>query len=141
MHTVERADEQGPDSQHRPAVLDLLYDIPLAGDGAPLVREDAVAEFAATTGMNDATARQWIGDTLELAYRLPRLFDRLFEETLPVWKARQVATATRPLSAEGAAWIDAQVAHRFEKGRLHPADQVDHLCVDAVRSRRSSTPG
>ncbi len=79
------------------------------------MREDAIAEMAVALGMSDAQARLWIGDALELAYRLPLIFERLWEEHLPVWKARLVAAATRPLSAEGAAWMDAQLAYRFEK--------------------------
>ncbi len=106
-YTVEWAAENGPESGpgvsfgRGPALLDLLHDIPLAGEGAPLVREDAIAEFAVALGMSDSQARLWIGDALELAYRLPKLFDRLWEEHLPVWKARLVAAATRPCLLRG----------------------------------------
>ena len=76
MYTVDWAAEHGPDSVHDAALLDLVYDIPLAGVGAPLVAEDAIAEFAVALGMSDPAARLWIGDALELAHRLPLIFER-----------------------------------------------------------------
>ncbi len=60
-------------------------------------------------------SRLWIGDALELGHRLPRLLDRLFDHQLPLWKARMVAQASRPLTPAGAAWLDKELHHRFER--------------------------
>ena len=50
--------------------------IPIAGDGCPLVSEFAVAEFATALGMTQESGRHYVGQALELAHRLPRLWAR-----------------------------------------------------------------
>src|SRR5689334_18154184 len=82
----------------------------VAGPGAPLVAEFCVPELGAALGMSTDAARQLIGDALELAHRLPRLFDRVRRNDLPAWRARRIAQATMSLTREGAAFVDAQVA-------------------------------
>ena len=49
--------------------------VPLAGPGAPWVAEFAPADLAAALGISHDAARQLIADALELAHRLPRLWD------------------------------------------------------------------
>src|SRR3954451_17047983 len=46
--------------------------IPIAGDGAPLVSQFAVAEFAAALGLTAGAGRTLVGHSLELAHRLPK---------------------------------------------------------------------
>src|SRR6476659_5530499 len=65
--------------------------IGLAGPGAPLVAEFAVAEYAAALGMGPEAGKYYVGQALEIHYRLPRLWRRLEAGDLPVWKARRVA--------------------------------------------------
>ncbi len=48
-----------------------VTDVPLAGVGAPWLSEVAVVEFAAVMGMSTDQARSYLGDALEVAYRLP----------------------------------------------------------------------
>ena len=91
---------------------------PLAGRGAPLVREFCVAEFAAAIGMGTETGKYYLGHALELRYRLPRLWARITAGDLPVWKARRVAneTISHALSVEAAEYVDrhvAPVAHKI----------------------------
>src|SRR5512139_2782998 len=50
--------------------------IPIAGPGCPLVSEFAVAEFATAIGMSQTSGRHYLGQALELAHRLPRLWAR-----------------------------------------------------------------
>jgi hypothetical protein len=105
--------------------------IPLAGPGAPLVAEFAVAEFAAAVGMGPESGKYYVGHALELCYRLPGLWAQVMAGELPSWKARRVADATisRGLSVEAAAHVDrhvAPVAHR-----IRPA-QLDRLVTEAV---------
>src|SRR5512139_1896457 len=50
--------------------------IPIAGQGCPLVSEFAVAEFATAVGMSQTSGRHYLGQALELAHRLPRLWAR-----------------------------------------------------------------
>src|SRR5688500_3653846 len=83
--------------------------IPLAGPGAPLVREFSVAEFAAAIGVGTETGKHYLGHALELRYRLPKLWARVTAGELAVWKARRVAneTISYQLTAEAAAFVDA----------------------------------
>ncbi|HEX5199986.1 MAG TPA: hypothetical protein VFW27_08600, partial [Actinoplanes sp.] len=50
--------------------------MPLAGPGAPLVREFCVAEFAAAVGMGTESGKYYLGHALELRYRLPKCWAR-----------------------------------------------------------------
>src|SRR3954464_9265786 len=89
--------------------------IPIAGQGAPLVSEFAVAEFAAALGLSSGAGRTLVGQALELAHRLPRLWARVQAGSLAPWRARRVAEQTLALSMEAAAYVDqmlAPFAHR-----------------------------
>src|ERR1700712_5625186 len=48
--------------------------MPLAGQGAPWVAEYAPADLAAALDISLDAARLLVGDSLELCYRLPRLW-------------------------------------------------------------------
>jgi hypothetical protein len=92
--------------------------VPIAGPGAPLVAEFSVAEFAAAVGMTTDAGKQYLGQAVELRYRLPRLWLRVLAVELPAWKARRVAheTISHALSHEAAAHVDrhlAPVAHKI----------------------------
>src|SRR4051794_18916746 len=50
--------------------------IPIPGGGAPLVSEFAVAEFASALGLSAGAGRNLVGQALELAHRLPKLWER-----------------------------------------------------------------
>ncbi|MGH3509555.1 MAG: HNH endonuclease signature motif containing protein [Nocardioidaceae bacterium] len=115
----------------RAGVGGLERELPLAGAGTPTVAEFAVAEFAAALAMTTEAGGCLIGDALELAHRLPRLWERVRSGSLPTWRARRVAQATRWLSPEAAAYVDAHAApfaHRLSPGR------VDRL-VEAAAAR------
>src|SRR5690242_17547633 len=49
-------------------------EVPIAGEGAPLVAEFCVAELAAAIGKNTDAGRQYLGEAMEVRYRLPRLW-------------------------------------------------------------------
>jgi len=84
--------------------------IPIAGDGCPLVAESAVVEFATAIGLPQQAGRRLLGEALELAHRLPRVWARVQAGSLPAWRGRRIAEATTDLSVEAAAFVDAQVA-------------------------------
>ena len=46
--------------------------VPVAGPGAPLVAEFSVAEFAAAVGMTTEAGKLYLGQAVELRYRLPQ---------------------------------------------------------------------
>ena len=102
----------------------------LAGQGAFAVGEFAVCELAAALGMSEAAARAYVGQAVELRDRLPRFWVRVMAGEVPAWKARQVAAETIPLCAEGAAYVDAQVApfaHQLSYGRILRAVEAAEL--------------
>lgn len=104
--------------------------LPLAGEGAPEVAEFCIAEFAAVLGRTTESGRLYVGDALELAHRLPGLYGRTQDGSLEVWRARQIAQATRCLPPEGAAFIDEHlvaVAHKV--GRVTIGRLVDEALV------------
>ena len=82
----------------------------IAGEGAPLVAEFAIPEFAAALGLSTDSGRNLIGKALEVKYRLPRLWRRVIAGEVPVWRARHIADQTMILSAEAAVHVDNQVA-------------------------------
>ena len=117
----------------------------LAGQGAFAVCEFAVCELAAALGMSEDAARAYVGQAVELRDRLPRHWTRVMNGEVPAWKARQVATESIRLSAEGAAYVDAQVApfaHQLSYGRIMGAVEAAELRFDpaaaAERARKAA---
>ncbi len=84
--------------------------LPLAGEGAPLVSEFCIAEFALAIGRSTDAGRRVIAESVELKYRLARTWARVQSGDLEAWRARRIAEATIGLSREAAAFVDAQVA-------------------------------
>lgn len=125
MHPAESIDEA--ETVHLRGFGDT--GIPVAGPGAPLVAQFAVAEFAAVIGMSTEAGKRYVGQAVELRYRLPRLWKRLIAGDLPGWRARRVAEQTIPLSVEAAAHVDRHVAPVAYQVR--PA-QVDRLVEEAI---------
>ena len=78
-----------------------MRELEIAGDGAPTVDEGAVAEFALAIGHSTDSGRRYLGDAVELAYRLPRTWARVLSGEVGVWKARRIAQVTASLPAAG----------------------------------------
>ncbi|HSK32441.1 MAG TPA: DUF222 domain-containing protein [Propionicimonas sp.] len=99
--------------------------VPLAGPGAPCVAEFAPADLGAALGITLDAAKQLIGDALELAHRLPRLWDLVRDGRVPVWRARLIARETTDLSMEAAAFADRLIAATpTQIGSVHAARLV-----------------
>ncbi len=98
---------------------------PLAGPGAPWVAEFAPADLGAALGLSTDAARLLLGDALELAHRLPRLWALVQDLVVPTWRARSIARETRDLSPEAAGFADRLIAATPEKiGSVHAARLV-----------------
>ncbi|GAA4114509.1 HNH endonuclease signature motif containing protein [Nocardioides fonticola] len=82
----------------------------IAGQGAPLVAEFCIDEFAAAIGLSSDAGHYYVGDALELAARLPRCWRRVEAGEVAVWRARKIAQATRLLSPEAVALVDQRLA-------------------------------
>jgi 5-methylcytosine-specific restriction endonuclease McrA len=115
---VTWAEQHPPESIIHAAVWPVAgmeSEVTLAGEGAPLVAEFCIAEFATAIGRSTDAGRAKIAHALELKYRLPRHWQRIQTGTLEPWRGCRIAAATLGLSQDAAAYIDAQlvsVAHR-----------------------------
>ena len=103
--------------------------VPIAGPGAPLVAEFCVAEFAAALGVPTESGRDLLGEAVELAHRLPRVYAQVLALQLPAWRARRIARATGHLTLEAAGFVDRQVAAVAHK--VGPT-QLDRLIEEAI---------
>src|SRR4051794_39661159 len=103
--------------------------IPIAGDGAPLVSQFAVAEFAAALGLSAGSGRTLVGHALELAHRLPKTWARVQDGSLAPWRARRIAEETLCLSMEAATFVDRMVAPFAHRTGLA---QTQRLVEDAI---------
>jgi hypothetical protein len=91
--------------------------LPLAGPGAPLVSEAAAVEFAAVLGRSTQAGKRFLGDAVELRYRLKHVWARILDGSLLAWRARRIADLTRGLDADVVAWVDKQVGpHAHQMG-------------------------
>ncbi|HEY1117716.1 MAG TPA: DUF222 domain-containing protein [Acidimicrobiales bacterium] len=86
------------------------HPVEIAGEGAPWVDESAVAELALALGMKHESGIRYVGDAVELRYRLPRIWGRVMAGEVAVFKARKIAQDTRSLSFEAAATVDQRLA-------------------------------
>ncbi len=82
----------------------------LAGGGAPTVSGAAVVELITTLGKPDSAGRRWLGQALEARYRLPRLWQRVLDAEVALWRALRMAEFTISLPLDGAAFVDQAVA-------------------------------
>ena len=87
------------------------------GAGTPEVTEFAAAAFGARTGRSTFAARQLMADALDLQHRHPQLWERVQAGEVRASYARHVVKATRDLTAEQAAYVDAGVAESAD-GRI-----------------------
>ena len=125
MHSVDSIEEAA--TFPRACFGDIA--IPVAGPGAPLVAEFCVAEFAAAVNLPTETGKLFLGEAVELRYRLPRIWARVGAGDLSEWRARRIARETIALSPQAAAFVDTQVAGFAHK--IGPAG-LDRLVEEAV---------
>ena len=72
-------------------------ELAVAGPGAPLVAEFCVGDLAMAIGISTDAGRTYLGDAVEIRYRLPRIWGQVMAGRVQVWKARKIAQATKPL--------------------------------------------
>ena len=118
---------------------------PVAGIGTPLVAEQAVEELGAALDVSYRSALGLVTDSLELCYRLPRLWALVRDGSLQAWKARKVAQETVHLSREAAAFVDRQAALAGAKNRIVPnlpglvQEALVRFDPDTARAREEAT--
>ena len=121
-------------------------ELAIAGRGAPLVAEFCVADFALAIGVTTDAGRAYLGDAVEVRYRLPLLWDEVMDGRVPVWKARRIADHTHPLPAEAAAHVDqhlAPIAHRVSFAQIERTVEAARATFAPVEAehRRLPKPG
>src|ERR1044072_7651873 len=82
QHAVAWAAMNSTDSIEDAAMVGDRYGdttILVAGEGAPLVAEFAVTEFAAAIGLPTHVGKSYVGNAVELAHRLPRVWRRVMQ--------------------------------------------------------------
>jgi hypothetical protein len=100
---------------------------PLAGEGTPGIAEYAVEELAAALGLSYRSGLQLVADSVELRYRLPRLWALVQTGHLPAWKARLVANQTTRLSRAAVDFVDRQIAATTgRRGKIPPLNALLH---------------
>jgi len=115
--------------------------IPLGGVGCPLVSEFAVAELATALRLSSGSGRNLVAQTLELFHRLPKLWARVQDGSLPAWRARRIAEETLCLSVEAAEYVDrmlAPFAHRTGPAQTQRMveEAITRFMPDFARERR-----
>src|SRR6478735_11245736 len=140
MHPVESIDQAA-------TVPGTEGQLAIAGPGAPLVAEFCVAELALVLGLSTDAGRNYLGDAVELRYRLPKLWVQVTSGRVPVWKARKIAQATQHLCRQAASYVDrhlAPVAARCSFAQLERtvADALTRFDpAEAERRRRAAADG
>ena len=92
--------------------------IPIAGAGTPAVAEFAVMELAAALNLSHEASLALIGDVLDLAHRLPRVWALVREQRVPAHLGREAARISRDLDAVAAGHADRLLA--WQPRRLNP---------------------
>src|SRR4051812_27260971 len=105
-------------------------ELAIAGAGAPLVAEFCVADLALALGMSTDAGRTYLGDAIEIRYRLPKIWAAVTTGRVAVWKARRIAQATKTLCPEGATHVDRHLAHHIARCSFA---QIDRAVADALR--------
>src|SRR4051794_36439566 len=138
MHSVDSMDDAA-------CYAGFESELALAGPGAPLVAEFAVAELAVALRLSTDAGRAFLGLAMELRYRLPRVWKRVTAGDLAPWRARKVAEQTMTLSMEAAGFVDAHVAafaHKISHARLERLveEAVTRFMPAEAEARRRAAP-
>ncbi len=106
----------------------------------PAVSEAAVVELITTLGKSDAAGRHWVGNALEVKYRLPRLWRRVLDGEVEVWRSFKVAESTHSLPLDGAAFVDTALAPFAHSLSWTQLERTIEKARSAVRPRRGAAP-
>jgi hypothetical protein len=134
-----------PDTRRRVWAEDRL--VRPGGEGTPGVREFSIPELALAREQSVAACERDLGDVLDLAHRLPRVWELTRRLECPVWLARKVARLSRRLPADRVGIVDAAVAEALPgqapgrvlaicEAKVVQADPAAHAEQVAAQRRR-----
>ncbi|GAA5125001.1 hypothetical protein GCM10023339_47440 [Alloalcanivorax gelatiniphagus] len=109
------------DTIHTPGTAAALFGeraLPIAGPGTPLVAEFAVVELSAVLDQTYEATLALVGDVLDLAHRLPRLWALVRDLRVPAHLAREAARVSRDLDLAAVAHADRLLV--WQPRRLNP---------------------
>ncbi len=92
--------------------------LPIAGVGTPAVAEFAVMELAAVLDLSHEAVLALVGDVLDLAHRLPRVWALVRGLRVPVHLGREAARVSRDLDPAAVGHADRLLA--WQPRRLNP---------------------
>jgi hypothetical protein len=98
--------------------------------GTPRVASTAGAQLAVRMGRSTGTGDRLIADIVDIEHRLPSIWAHTLAGTVMPSYARHVATQTRALSSEAAAYVDARVVQAVD-GRI-PWGRFEALVAAAI---------
>jgi hypothetical protein len=101
----------------------------IAGAGAPVIPEYAIAAVSAALGISDFQARLLIGNAIEMKHRLPKLWALVQDLEVPAGKVSQICRLTRVLSPEAVLWVDECLAKN--PGRIG-VTRIERLVENAI---------
>ena len=85
-------------------------EVTIGGAGTPLIASASVEPLAAALGVSRGAAMRLLSESLDLAYRLPKINKGVERLEIAPWRARRIAALTHDLSPEAAAYVDEQLA-------------------------------
>ncbi|WP_148613432.1 HNH endonuclease [Nocardioides rubriscoriae] len=83
----------------------------LGGVGCPVISEFDTWDLSCVLGQSADSCTTYVGNALELRHRLPRLWQRVLDLQVPVWRAFRITARTQCLPQAGAADVDRALAH------------------------------
>jgi hypothetical protein len=104
----------------------------VGGEGTPLIAEFSPATLAARLGLSTHAGRELMADALDLAHRLPQLWERVQALEVRASYARLVARKTGDLTSQQAAYVDERVAESAD-GRI-PWSRFEMLVDASVKA-------
>jgi hypothetical protein len=117
------------------------HPVRLGGEGTPTVADFAPAELGCVLRISDGSACRLIGDALDLRHRLRLIWTAALTGQLPAYQARRIAAATRHLTVEQAAYVDAQLAPSLGAlpwGRLQTLLEATIIEADPVGAEQQA---
>ncbi|MFV0427116.1 MAG: HNH endonuclease signature motif containing protein [Beutenbergiaceae bacterium] len=102
---------------------------PLNEPEVPQVAVWAVAELAATLGISTESGRRLVSESLELAFRLPRIWDKVRSGHMLGWRARQIARSTYALPGPAAEFVD---QHLATVDGVIRRSQIENVVTEAI---------
>lgn len=106
-----------------------------SGAGTPLIAEFAHLEVAAALGCSPHVALNLISDLLDMRFRMPRLWQRILDLDVPVWKARAITMRTTSLSLDVCREVDRRIGNIGTWSKERTIEHINELIAEVDTER------